>query len=117
MLAKRRRVDVECRGFSKVWTDKHFFIKHIGKPTGLIHNEYVAANKEFNAKHRHETKHSKFLSLVFKQEKTKLIDIIYLWKAKFYQKKCSCQLRGGEFISNNMKSLTDEDFVKECTAR
>ena len=80
MLAKRRKVDNECRSFNDEWTKKYFSILHFGKPTCLICNQSVAVNKEFNIKRHYETKHSQLLeyrgqtqSLHWvKQEKTKL---------------------------------------------
>ena len=62
MLAKRRKVDDECRSFNEEWTEKYFSILHFGKPTCLICNQSVAVNKELilSVIMRHETKHSKF---------------------------------------------------------
>ena len=33
ILTKRRKVDVKCRDFSDVWTEKYFFTLHFGIPT------------------------------------------------------------------------------------
>ncbi|XP_076810261.1 general transcription factor II-I repeat domain-containing protein 2A-like [Clavelina lepadiformis] len=46
MLAKRRKVDDECRGFNEEWTEKYFSILHFGKPTCLICNQSVSQNTE-----------------------------------------------------------------------
>ena len=72
MLAKRRKVDDECRNVNDEWTEKYFSILHFGKPTCLICNQSVAVNKEFNIKHHYETRHSKFLKYRGQTRKDKI---------------------------------------------
>ena len=72
MLAKRRKVDNECRSFNNEWTEKYFSLLHFGKPTSLICNQSVAVNKEFNIKCHYVTKHSRFSDYRGQMRKDKL---------------------------------------------
>ena len=60
MLAKRGKVDDECRSFYDEWTEKYFSMLHFRKPTCLVCNQSAAVNKEFNIKRYYETNYSKF---------------------------------------------------------
>ena len=77
MLAKRRKVDDECRSFNEEWMEKYFSILHFGKPTCLICNQSVAVNKEFNIKRHYETKHSKFSEYRGQTRKDKISPILF----------------------------------------
>ena len=72
MLAKRRKVDDECRSFNGEWTEKYFFILHFDKPTCLICNQSVAVNKECNIKRHYEIEHSQFSEHRVQRRKDKI---------------------------------------------
>ena len=59
--AKKRKVDSECHGFNKVWTEKYFF-RDTGpsKAVCLIWNETCAVFKEYNIKRHFVAKHGNF---------------------------------------------------------
>ena len=59
-LAKKRKIESECRVFNAQWTEKYFFTDVGNKATCLICNDAVAVFKEYNLKRHFETKHADF---------------------------------------------------------
>ena len=123
MLAKRRKVDDECRSFNEEWTEKYFSILHFGKPTCLICNQSVAVNKEFNIKRHYETKHSKFSEYRGQTRKDKINRLklclenqcsIFQKQNTESEKNTQASYEVAKLIAKNMKPFTDGDFVKDC---
>ena len=124
MLAKRRKVDDECRSFNDKWTEKYFSILHFGKPTCLICNQSVAVNKEFNIK-RHFMRQSirSFRSTEVKQKKDKInrLKLCLEKQCSIFQKQnteseknTQASYEVAKLIAKNIKPFTDGDFVKDC---
>ena len=123
MLAKRRKVDDECRSFNDEWTEKYFSILHFGKPTCLICNQSVAVNKEFNIKRHYETKHSQFSEYRGQTRKDKInrLKLCLEKQCSIFQKQNTESEKNtqesyevAKLIAKNMKPFTDGDFVKDC---
>lgn len=123
MVAKRRKVDTECRTFQEIWTENYFFIQHHGNPTCLICLESICANKEFNIKRHYESKHQKFRNLSGKIR----IDEIHKLKLSLTNQSSLFTKHNTEAVNNtrasyavsklvaeNMKPFTDGEFVKKC---
>ena len=72
MLSKRRKVDEEFRAFKEEWKNNFFFVNHLGRPTGLICNESIAVNKEYNIKRHYESKPKSYSEVVSQARKDKL---------------------------------------------
>ena len=60
-VAKKRKVDSECRVFNEKWTNDYFFVESKNLLACLICSQTVSVRKEFNVKRHYQTQHaSKF---------------------------------------------------------
>src|SRR6218665_2582859 len=95
-LAKKRKVDSECRTFSREWMPKYFFTEFGKKAACLLCSESVAVLKEYK-KTKHEA-YGSTLSAAERQTKAtelerKLVKQQNVFrKAKLGQFRCFCLL-------------------------
>ncbi|XP_055490979.1 general transcription factor II-I repeat domain-containing protein 2A-like [Leucoraja erinacea] len=121
MATKRRKVDAECRIFQGIWTEKYFFIQHFGTPTCLICHASVSVNKEFNIRRHYVTKHPKFSEIIGQARKHEVHNLKWSLANQMLKKQGVESERNtlasyavSKLIAENMKPVTDGDFVKEC---
>ncbi|MBN3316740.1 GT2D2 protein, partial [Atractosteus spatula] len=71
---KKKKVDSECRVFTKEWTAKYFFTEVGTKAICLICKESVAVFKEYNLSwHQFSTKHANYASNLPIAKQSKLL--------------------------------------------
>ncbi len=75
-VAKKRKVDSECRVFKEEWTTKYFFTNIGQKAVCLICQESIAVFKDYNLSRHFSSKHSNYgvnLSPAEKANKYKMV--------------------------------------------
>lgn len=123
-VAKKRKVDGECRVFNENWTRDYFFVESKNLLVCLICSQTVSVRKEFNVKRHYQTQHaSKFDPI---QGQLRLDKLENLKKAltgqqTFFVKanrEMECVVKASfyisEIIAKKLKPFSDGEFVKEC---
>jgi len=126
-LAKKRKVDSECRAFNGERMSKYFFTEFSKKAVCLLCSESVAVLKEYNISRHYATKHAAHgstLSAAERQTKAtelerKLVKQQNVFRKAKLDQKAAIQSIHASFavaynIAKHSKSFCDGEFVKKC---
>lgn len=123
-LAKKRKIESECRVFNTQWTEKYFFTDVGSKATCLICNNTVAVFKEYNLKRHFQTKHTDFGKGLSSQElQKKAAELLKSLKQQqnVFVKTSSVQRNATKAslviahkIARKNKPFSEAEFIKEC---
>jgi len=83
IAGKKRKSDIDNRGFKDKWTKDYFFIENNGKSLCLICMDTIAVAKVNNIKQHHNSKHPLQFDFLQGEERVK--------KASEFKKKLSSQ--------------------------
>ncbi|KAF7246160.1 General transcription factor II-I repeat domain-containing protein 2B [Varanus komodoensis] len=119
--AKKRKIDLECRVFNKVWMSKYFFTEIRGKAVCLVCGEQIAVLKDYNLNRHYETKHAEKYKHLTDAERTRTSEALLAKLQKqqgFFLPKLTHH--GTQHfliaykITKKSKPFSDGEFVKEC---
>ena len=123
-LAKKRKIESECRVFNAQWTEKYFFTDVGNKATCLICNDAVAVFKEYNLKRHFQTKHADFgkgLSIQELQKKAaellkslKRQQNVFVKTSSVQRNATKASLVIAHKIARKNKPFSEAEFIKEC---
>ncbi|KAL6465184.1 hypothetical protein MHYP_G00253170 [Metynnis hypsauchen] len=122
-MAKRRKVDDECRAFQEKWRTEYFFVEVKGKPVCLICREALAVLKKSNIERHHTTRHASYTTLqgAVQAEKIKALkNNLLTQQASFTRPKkeldsvTEVSYVVSELIAKRLRPYSEGEFVKEC---
>ena len=123
-LAKKRKVDSECRAFDREWMPKYFFTEFGKKAVCSLCSESVAVLKEYNISRHYPTKHAAYgstLSAAERQTKATELERKLVKQQNVFRKAKLDQKAATHFsfvvaynIAKHSKSFCDGEFVKKC---
>ncbi|KAI7790545.1 putative general transcription factor II-I repeat domain-containing protein 2-like [Triplophysa rosa] len=123
-VAKKRKVDSECRVFNEEWTTKYFFTSIGQKAVCLICHESIAVFKDYNLSRHFSSKHSNYAVTLSSAEKAnKALKLATNLKAQqnTFTKQCAIQesVTKASYvvahkIAKHSKPFSDGEFVKNC---
>ncbi len=123
-VAKKRKVDSECRVFKEEWTTTYFFTNIGQKAVCLICQESIAVFKDYNLSRHFSSKHSNYgVNLSPAEKANKALKLATNLKAQqnTFTKQCSIQesVTKASYvvahkIAKHSKPFSDGEFVKDC---
>ncbi|KAI7802668.1 putative general transcription factor II-I repeat domain-containing protein 2-like [Triplophysa rosa] len=123
-VAKKRKVDSECRVFNEEWTTKYFFTSIGQKAVCLICHESIAVFKDYNLSRHFSSKHSNYaVNLSSAEKANKALKLATNLKAQqnTFTKQCAIQesVTKASYvvahkIAKHSKPFSDGEFVKNC---
>src|SRR6218665_3337050 len=122
-LAKKRKVDSECRAFNGERMSKYFFTEFSKKAVCLLCSESVAVLKEYNISRHYATKHAAHgstLSAAERQTKATELERKLIKQRNVFRKAKLNQKAATHFsfvvaynIAKHSKSSGDGEFIKK----
>ena len=125
-VAKKRKVDSECRRFQNKWKLESFFTEIRNNCVCLICHETVAVFKEFNVKRHYQTKHAKYDKLTVDEqgEKLKQPEAFLTAPQRFFTRACEsyenatrASYEVATLIAKHCKPFTEGEFIKDCVLK
>ncbi|KAI7789436.1 putative general transcription factor II-I repeat domain-containing protein 2-like [Triplophysa rosa] len=123
-VAKKRKVDSECRVFNEEWTTKYCFTSIGQKAVCLICHESIAVFKDYNLSRHFSSKHSNYaVNLSSAEKANKALRLATNLKAQqnTFTKQCTIQesVTKASYvvahkIAKHSKPFSDGEFVKNC---
>lgn len=123
-VAKKRKVDSECRVFKEEWTIKYFFTNIGQQAVCLICQESIAVFKDYNLSRHFSSKYSNYAVNLSPAEKAnKALKLATNLKAQqnIFTKQCSIQesVTKASYvvahkIAKHSKPFSDGEFLKDC---
>ncbi|KAI7790853.1 putative general transcription factor II-I repeat domain-containing protein 2-like [Triplophysa rosa] len=112
-VAKKRKVDSECRVFNEEWTTKYFFTSIGQKAVCLICHESIAVFKDYNLSRHFSSKHSNYaVNLSSAEKANKALKLATNLKAQ--QNTFTKYYVVAHKIAKHSKPFSDGEFVKNC---